>query len=99
MFAMKLALRMGCTVYELTQRMTVAEFFDWMAFDRLSPIGDERADLHAGIVAYAAVMPHVRRGSSLKVSTFVPKWVKQSSEESIRSKLLGLVYRTGGSIK
>ena len=32
-----------------------AEFTEWTAYDMLDPIGDERADLHAGIVASSVI--------------------------------------------
>jgi hypothetical protein len=40
----KLALKMGRTVSELSPLMPMDELARWMAFDRLSPIGDDRAD-------------------------------------------------------
>ncbi|MEM8187657.1 DUF4035 domain-containing protein [Morganella morganii] len=44
-FLMTLALRMGRTVDELTRTMSAGELTMWMAFDRLSPIGDIRSDI------------------------------------------------------
>lgn len=41
----KLALRLGRTVAETKASVTIAEFKRWMAFDRISPIGDERFDV------------------------------------------------------
>ena len=39
-FLMALALRMGRTLGELRQTMTVGEFRMWAEYDRISPIGD-----------------------------------------------------------
>ncbi len=43
-FLMALALRMGRTLGELRQTMTVGEFRMWAEYDRISPIGDIRGD-------------------------------------------------------
>ena len=40
----KLALRMGRRVPELASEMTNGELASWYAFDRISPIGDQRED-------------------------------------------------------
>lgn len=40
----KLALRMGRRVPELASTMTGGELASWFAFDRISPIGDQRND-------------------------------------------------------
>ncbi|HCB2065795.1 MULTISPECIES: phage tail assembly protein T [Klebsiella pneumoniae complex] len=44
-FLMALALRMGRTLGELRQTMTVGEFRMWAEYDRISPIGDVRGDI------------------------------------------------------
>lgn len=36
MFAFELALKLGCTLSELTQRMSCAEFNYWMAYDNIA---------------------------------------------------------------
>lgn len=42
-------MRLGRTVAELMRTMSAHELNEWLAFDRISPIGDERADLLMGI--------------------------------------------------
>jgi len=44
MFLHSLALRMGRTVAELTSVLTTDELARWLAFNRRSPITDERLD-------------------------------------------------------
>lgn len=44
MFLHSLALRMGRTVGELTSTLTTDELARWLAFNRRSPITDERLD-------------------------------------------------------
>lgn len=42
---MMLALRMGRTLSELRREMSASEIMMWAEFDRISPLGDERADI------------------------------------------------------
>lgn len=48
---MTLALRLGRTVGELMNGMDTYELSLWREFDRMSPIGDERADERAALLA------------------------------------------------
>lgn len=41
------------TVAELKQRMTIREFKSWIAYNRISPIGDERTDTLAAQIVTA----------------------------------------------
>lgn len=38
------------TVAEMLARMSSVEFSEWIAFNAIEPLGDERADLRAGII-------------------------------------------------
>ena len=66
---MTLALALGRTVRELQAELTAEEFAEWMAYHSISPIGDERADLRAGIVASAVVNS---RGGRSRPLDFMP---------------------------
>lgn len=44
-FLFKLAAHLGRTIQELEQSISYAEFIEWMAYDRLDPIGGYRQDL------------------------------------------------------
>ena len=68
----RLALALGMTVQELGERMSGRELQEWLAYDRLSPIGAERSDLHAGIVASVMANCHRSRGEPFKPSDFMP---------------------------
>ncbi len=50
---MMLALRMGRTLSELRREMSASEIMMWAEFDRLSPLGDERADIRAAQIVSA----------------------------------------------
>src|SRR5262245_16936279 len=49
--AMALALRLGCTLEQLGQRMSAQEFSLWLALYEQSPWDDSRLDLGFGVIA------------------------------------------------
>lgn len=62
--------------------MSAAEFDLWAAFHQQYPIGQERADLHAGIVASTVANfsgKQLRDGESLAPADFMPG--KKQTEE------------------
>lgn len=98
---MKLCLRLGCTLRELQGRMSLSEFRQWIAFNRISPIGDERWDVMHAITAQAAISPHLKRGKSMTVNDLIPNWSQEQKRESVQAsivqRLMGLVKQTGGT--
>ena len=48
-----MALRLGKTLAELEQSLSASEFYYWVAFDRINPIGDERHDWHSAQITSA----------------------------------------------
>ena len=64
--------------------MSSAQFAEWMAYSRLEPWGEQRADLRAGIVA--STMANVNRGKSrkpYKPHEFMPDFEPVSEEEQV----------------
>lgn len=51
------------------QKMTHTEFGYWMAYQSISPMGDEREDLRAGIVASTVHNSQVTKKADLKKPT------------------------------
>ena len=74
---------MGRTVHELCQTLTASELKMWIAYDRLSPIGDWRGDVQAAQVATAAINA---QGGKLGLNDVLLKW-DQSIEEGKISEL------------
>jgi len=68
------------TVGEMQQRMTHTEFTYWMAYQAVSPIGDERADLRAGIVASQVNNSNVTNKKDLKKPTDYMLFYKAPTE-------------------
>lgn len=69
------------------------EFRGWMAYNRLSPIGDERGDYHSALIS--SVIANVNRqakGKSYNVKDFLPNWTPKEyqSEEEICNILKGI---------
>ena len=56
-------MRLGKTLAELEQSMSASEFYYWVAFAKLNPIGDERHDWHA-----AQITSSIFRSQGAKVS-------------------------------
>lgn len=74
MFYHRLALALGMTVREMLQKMSSAELTDWLAYWRLDPFGEERADLRAGIVAATTANVWAGKGKRAKPADFMPKF-------------------------
>jgi hypothetical protein len=69
-------------VGELLDGMTSAELSEWIAFDRIEPIGEIRGDVQAGIVA--SVIANVNRakgGRTFKPLDFMPFADKPPADE------------------
>ncbi|MFV8907052.1 DUF4035 domain-containing protein [Serratia fonticola] len=78
---MQLALRLCKTLGELQQSISVSELRMWMAFDRISPIGDDRNDYHAAQIA-AAVFNAQRTKDPLSIGDMLIRWnAEEDSEE------------------
>lgn len=78
-FLMALALRMGRTLGELRQTMTVGEFRMWAEYDRISPIADIRGDiLNAQLVSamYGA------QGGKVTIEDAQIQWSAEGDEAS-----------------
>jgi hypothetical protein len=71
-------LALGCTVDELLGRVTSRELTEWMAYERLEPFGEWRADLRAALVAM--VMANAWRGKDQKAFTIEDFMLKFDGE-------------------
>jgi hypothetical protein len=68
---MTLALRLGKTLAELDSQLTARELYLWMAYDKISPIGDRRYDIHAAQIASAV---YQSRGVKASMADMVLDW-------------------------
>ena len=61
------------TVEDMLARMSSEELSEWMAFDRLEPIGWARVDLVGGLLCSLLANQHRKRGSkAFKPGDFMP---------------------------
>lgn len=86
---------MGCSVRELFARFDSAELATWRAFDLIQPIGGERGDWQAALVANTVARCH---GNKTKLGDFLLRFGppgpprKQSPEE-----MLAVLQRFAGA--
>lgn len=84
---MTLALQLGRTLNELKSTLPASELKMWMEFDRISPIGGRRADLHAAQIT-AAVFNS--QGGKVSLDDALLKW-RESEGETEESALEGFL--------
>lgn len=77
---MSLALRLGRTVQELRQTLTASELKMWIAYDRISPVGDWRGDVQAAQVATSAINA---QGGKATLDDLLLKWGPQEETEAV----------------
>ena len=69
------------TVSEMLGRMDSTELAEWMAYDRIEPFGDQRADLRSAILCQQILAPYLKEGAKLPdLKRFMP-FVEQEPEE------------------
>jgi|TARA_R100001530_G_scaffold41605_1_gene31811 hypothetical protein len=76
MFYHRLAIALGMTVGEMLRKMSSSEMADWIAFWRLDPWGEERADLRSGIIAAVTANVWSGKGRKAKPADFMPNFVE-----------------------
>ncbi|EEQ5751894.1 TPA: DUF4035 domain-containing protein [Escherichia coli] len=74
---MMLALRMGRTLSELRREMSASEIMMWAEFDRISPLGDERADIRAAQIVSAV---YGAQGVKVPLNDALLQWEKEQAE-------------------
>ena len=74
---MALALRMGRTLGELRQTMTVGEFRMWAEFDRISPFCDIRGDI---LISQLVSAMYGAQGGKVTIEDAQLKWSTEEDE-------------------
>lgn len=75
---MTLALRLGKTLAELTSSLDASELRMWMAYDKISPIGDGRGDIQTAMIT-SAVMNAA--GAKVSLRDMIPIWDQEVANE------------------
>lgn len=68
---MTLALRLGRTLHEIRSTITASELKMWIAYDRISPLGDWRGDAQAAQISTAVINA---QGGKASLADLVLKW-------------------------
>lgn len=76
-FLMALALRMGRTLAELRHTMTASEIQIWAEYDRISPVGDVRGDIHNAQLVSAI---YGAQGVKVPIDEAVIQWAGEVSD-------------------
>jgi hypothetical protein len=61
--------------------MDSRELSEWMAYERIEPFGEMRADLRAGIVASVVANANRTRGDAFKPADFMPNFDREEEVE------------------
>ena len=102
----KLAGHLGKTVAELSATLSITEFNEWIAFDRVDPIGGYRGDLQAAIVARAMAGGEIK--DHILVDPFPTTEEQKEQQEKARreavraanlARILNIVSQKGKPIK
>ena len=75
-----LARQLGMSVARAQQEISAREFAEWMAYDRIDPMGEGRADLRAGIIA-AVMRNSWCKGAPAKPADFMPNFKRQDGPD------------------
>jgi len=54
--------------------MSSREFAEWVAYDRINPIGPERADWRAALIAWMIACAFRGKGRPPAIKDFMPEW-------------------------
>lgn len=77
--------------------ITSVQFAEWMAYSKLEPWGEERADLRAGIVASTIANSNRGKGQKpYKPQQFMPSFEPVSDEERVAQLLAKARKALGG---
>jgi hypothetical protein len=84
---------LGKTVDELLGSLDAVDIAEWMAFDRIEPFGEERADLRMAIVACTIANANRGKGQkAFKVDDFMPKFEPRKKQTVTQmGRMLGLI--------
>ena len=93
-FLFKLAIALGKTVEQLGRELSSHELSEWMAYYRLEPFGEERADLRAGIIASTVVNCTPRKSPrQYRPADFMPQFDRPNVEHDPEQKAERLMFK------
>lgn len=73
------------TVAELGRRMTASEFAEWIAYSRVEPFGDRRADQRAWLAV--AAMGNIAGGGSTDLREVLPEFTPPATPDEVAAQV------------
>lgn len=83
---------LGCSVRQAQAQINSREYAEWLAFDRLSPIGGERADYHAAQIVSAVLnVNRGRRQKAISIPDCLLHWGPKAKRtwQEIKARMTG----------
>lgn len=94
-------MRLGRTVEELLATISAAELAEWVAFDRIDPIGDWRGDAQAAQVATQLANVHRGKRKPYAIKDFLMTW--EPKRQQTMQEMIDIAKATtlamGGEVK
>lgn len=91
------------SVSELLASMSASELAEWMAYEEITgPLGPERGDIHAGIIASTIANVNRKKGKRpYKPQEFMPTWdrPRANTPQQMANFLKSLTLGLGGKIR
>jgi hypothetical protein len=85
------------TVAEMLSRISSLELTEWMAYYKMDPFGEERADMRSAMVC--TVMANAWGKKKFKIEDFMPKFDKRPmTPQQIKDFFKQLTISRGGKI-
>ncbi len=75
---MTLALKLGKTLSELISSLDASELRMWMAYDKITPIGDRRGDIQTAMITSSILNA---AGVKVSLSEMIPVWDQDAANE------------------
>ena len=82
--------------------MDAREFAEWMEYDRIEPLGDQRQEIMLAQIPYITALVNSGRGKRPQLSDFMPKWgpKKKPTADELGAKFrafVGMFNKTSGA--
>lgn len=73
------------TVAELGRRMSASEFAEWIAYSRVEPFGERRADARAWLAV--AAMRNIAGGTKTNLAEVLPEFTPPDTPEQVAQRI------------
>lgn len=73
------------TVAELGRRMSASEFAEWIAYSRVEPFGERRADQRAWLAV--AAMGNIAGGAGTDLREVLPEFTPPETPETVAARV------------